>query len=145
MSPAPHRIVFANEKGGTGKSTTAVHVAVALAYQGAKVAAIDLVRCLLLRGTPVPEVRAVMTEVVGPVDPEVGFDLLRFDLEIAERKLELALRRVLADTLVSQSTLELLSLHYLRLQPRLKELEELSRRPAPAYAGLPRTVSSSLH
>lgn len=37
-----HRIVFANEKGGTGKSTTAVHVAVALAHQGAKVAAIDL-------------------------------------------------------------------------------------------------------
>jgi chromosome partitioning protein len=41
MKPA-HRIVFANEKGGTGKSTTAVHVAVALAYQGARVAAIDL-------------------------------------------------------------------------------------------------------
>jgi chromosome partitioning protein len=40
--PAPHRIVFANEKGGTGKSTTAVHIAIALAYQGAKVAAIDL-------------------------------------------------------------------------------------------------------
>ena len=38
----PHLIVFANEKGGTGKSTTAVHVAMALAYQGAKVAAIDL-------------------------------------------------------------------------------------------------------
>ena len=42
VSPAPHRIVFANEKGGTGKSTTAVHVAIALAYQGARVAAIDL-------------------------------------------------------------------------------------------------------
>ena len=41
-SNAPHRIVFANEKGGTGKSTTAVHVAIALAYQGARVAAIDL-------------------------------------------------------------------------------------------------------
>jgi chromosome partitioning protein len=40
--PPPHRIVFANEKGGTGKSTTAVHVAIALAYQGAKVAAVDL-------------------------------------------------------------------------------------------------------
>ena len=39
---AAHRIVFANEKGGTGKSTTAVHVAIALAYQGARVAAIDL-------------------------------------------------------------------------------------------------------
>jgi len=38
----PYRIVFANEKGGTGKSTTAVHVAIALAYQGARVAAIDL-------------------------------------------------------------------------------------------------------
>ena len=38
----PHRIVFANEKGGTGKSTTAMHVAIALAYQGAKVAAVDL-------------------------------------------------------------------------------------------------------
>jgi chromosome partitioning protein len=42
LQASPHRIVFANEKGGTGKSTTAVHVAVALAYQGAKVAAIDL-------------------------------------------------------------------------------------------------------
>jgi len=41
-SAVPHRIVFANEKGGTGKSTTAVHVAVALAYRGARVAAIDL-------------------------------------------------------------------------------------------------------
>jgi chromosome partitioning protein len=39
---AAHRIVFANEKGGSGKSTTAVHVAVALASQGRKVAAIDL-------------------------------------------------------------------------------------------------------
>ena len=39
---APHTIVFANEKGGTGKSTTAVHVAVALAARGAQVAAFDL-------------------------------------------------------------------------------------------------------
>lgn len=37
-----HIIVFANEKGGTGKSTTAVHVAVALAATGYRVAAIDL-------------------------------------------------------------------------------------------------------
>ena len=41
-APAPHRIVFANEKGGTGKSTTAVHIAIALAYRGARVVAIDL-------------------------------------------------------------------------------------------------------
>ena len=38
----PHFIVFANEKGGTGKSTTAVHTAVALAAGGRRVAAIDL-------------------------------------------------------------------------------------------------------
>jgi chromosome partitioning protein len=37
-----HVIVFANEKGGTGKSTTAVHVAIALASKGARVACIDL-------------------------------------------------------------------------------------------------------
>jgi chromosome partitioning protein len=39
---APHFLVFANEKGGTGKSTTAVHSAVALAVQGRRVAALDL-------------------------------------------------------------------------------------------------------
>lgn len=37
-----HFIVFANEKGGTGKSTTAVHVAIALAAAGRRVAALDL-------------------------------------------------------------------------------------------------------
>ncbi|MEL7444719.1 MAG: division plane positioning ATPase MipZ [Pseudomonadota bacterium] len=40
--PTAHRIVFANEKGGTGKSTTAVHIAVALSYLGAEVHCIDL-------------------------------------------------------------------------------------------------------
>jgi chromosome partitioning protein len=38
----PHFIVFANEKGGTGKSTTAVHTAIALTAMGHKVAALDL-------------------------------------------------------------------------------------------------------
>ncbi|MPT48628.1 MAG: ATPase [Sphingobium sp.] len=37
-----HNIVFANEKGGTGKSTTAVHTGVALAMMGHKVGMIDL-------------------------------------------------------------------------------------------------------
>lgn len=39
---SPHIIVFANEKGGTGKSTCAVHVAVALSQMGARVAGLDL-------------------------------------------------------------------------------------------------------
>ena len=42
MTARAHRITFANEKGGTGKSTTAVHVAVALAYSGKRVVAFDL-------------------------------------------------------------------------------------------------------
>jgi len=42
MAAGAHLIVFANEKGGSGKSTTAVHIAVALAAAGRKVAAIDL-------------------------------------------------------------------------------------------------------
>lgn len=37
-----HIIVFANEKGGTGKSTTAVHTGVALSAMGHKVAMLDL-------------------------------------------------------------------------------------------------------
>lgn len=37
-----HVIVFGNEKGGTGKTTAAMHVAVALARAGARVAVIDL-------------------------------------------------------------------------------------------------------
>ena len=42
MLGQPHFVVFANEKGGSGKSTTAVHTAVALAAAGRRVAAIDL-------------------------------------------------------------------------------------------------------
>ncbi len=37
-----HLIVLANEKGGSGKSTTAVHIGVALAHAGFRVAMIDL-------------------------------------------------------------------------------------------------------
>jgi len=41
-SPHAHIIVFGNEKGGTGKTTVAMHVAVALARMDRRVAAIDL-------------------------------------------------------------------------------------------------------
>ena len=91
----PHRIVFANEKGGTGKSTTAVHVAVALAYLGCRVAAIDLdprqrtlhrylenrletqrkrqielpnVRFDVFRGSTVPELDALVEQLSQDVD-----------------------------------------------------------------------------
>lgn len=38
----PHVIVFGNEKGGTGKSTTALHVIVSLLHQGYRVGSLDL-------------------------------------------------------------------------------------------------------
>ena len=37
-----HVIVLGNEKGGSGKSTTAMHVAIALMQAGQRVATIDL-------------------------------------------------------------------------------------------------------
>ncbi len=42
MSTRPTILVLANEKGGTGKSTVAVHLAVALAAQGRRVHLLDL-------------------------------------------------------------------------------------------------------
>lgn len=42
MASRAHIIVLGNEKGGSGKSTTAVHIAVALLYAGLRVGAIDI-------------------------------------------------------------------------------------------------------
>ena len=41
-SMSAHVVVLGNEKGGSGKSTTAMHVAVALMNMGQRVATIDL-------------------------------------------------------------------------------------------------------
>ena len=42
MKKRPYIIAFGNEKGGSGKSTTAMHVFVALARRGLRVGALDL-------------------------------------------------------------------------------------------------------
>jgi chromosome partitioning protein len=42
MSEKPYIIVFGNEKGGSGKSTAAIHVAIGLLLQGYQVGTIDL-------------------------------------------------------------------------------------------------------
>src|SRR3978361_1524724 len=42
QSGSAHVVVLGNEKGGSGKSTTALHVAVALLNAGQRVATIDL-------------------------------------------------------------------------------------------------------
>lgn len=41
-APSAYTIAFGNEKGGTGKSTTAVHVAISLLQMGVRVSVIDL-------------------------------------------------------------------------------------------------------
>ena len=120
---SPHRIVFANEKGGTGKSTTAVHVAVALAYQGAKVAAIDLDarqrtlhrylenraeterrRAIRLPGASFAVFRGETVEALDALSDELGesHDFLVF--ETKARRSGRAPRRHRADTLVTPST-----------------------------------------
>ncbi|MEP6784975.1 MAG: division plane positioning ATPase MipZ [Sphingomonadales bacterium] len=87
-SARAHRIVFANEKGGTGKSTTAVHVAVALAAAGHKVAGLDLdVRqrtfarylenrdaTIRRRGIPLPSAHHAVLSLLTPagLDQEVA-------------------------------------------------------------------------
>jgi chromosome partitioning protein len=73
----PHFIVFANEKGGTGKSTTAVHSAVALAQAGRRVAAIDLdTRQLDRLGQ---EADIVVVDTPGRDDPYARQAMLRAD------------------------------------------------------------------
>src|SRR3990170_5517662 len=42
QSGSAHVVVLGNEKGGSGKSTTAMHIAVALMKAGQRVATIDL-------------------------------------------------------------------------------------------------------
>jgi chromosome partitioning protein len=42
MAPSAHAIVVGNEKGGTGKSTTAMHIIVSLLLEGRSVGAVDL-------------------------------------------------------------------------------------------------------
>ncbi len=71
----PHFIIFANEKGGTGKSTTAVHTAVALAASGRRVAALDLdTRQRTL--TRYLENRAKTIERLGQSLPQPAFEVL---------------------------------------------------------------------
>src|SRR4051812_19001685 len=41
-SKAPHIIVLGNEKGGAGKTTTAMHLIISLLYDGYRVSSIDI-------------------------------------------------------------------------------------------------------
>ncbi|WP_118855806.1 division plane positioning ATPase MipZ [Sphingomonas mesophila] len=88
----PHFIVFANEKGGTGKSTTAVHTAVALAAMGRSVAAIDLDHRQRTM-TRYFENRAKTVERLAKPLPQPAFEVVE---ELTEAKLDAAVERLSA-------------------------------------------------
>jgi len=89
-----HVIVFGNEKGGTGKTTTAMHIAIALCRLGKNVAAIDLdgrqrtfaryienraeFAARTKRALPVPDVQVVERAKAGLADPS-GDESARLD------------------------------------------------------------------
>ena len=89
----PHYIIFANEKGGTGKSTTAVHTAVALAASGHRVGALDL-DSRQRTMTRYLENREATIERLGADLPQARFEVLE---ELNEAALEAALDRLAAD------------------------------------------------
>ena len=89
----PHYIIFANEKGGTGKSTTAVHTAVALAASGHRVGALDL-DSRQRTMTRYLENRAATIARLGADLPQARFEVLE---ELNEAALEAALDRLAAD------------------------------------------------
>ena len=90
----PHFIIFANEKGGTGKSTTAVHTAVALAASGHRVAALDLDQRQRTM-TRYLENRAATMRRLEVDLPQPRFEVLE---EQDEAGLEAALARLAADS-----------------------------------------------
>ena len=89
----PHFIIFANEKGGTGKSTTAVHTAIALAASGHRVAALDL-DSRQRTMTRYLENRDATIRRLGKDLPQARFQVLE---ELSEAKLDAALARLSTD------------------------------------------------
>jgi chromosome partitioning protein len=87
----PHFIVFANEKGGSGKSTTAVHAAVALAAAGRRVAALDMDSRQRTLGRYLDNRAATMDRM------ELALPMPAYETFDAEGGLEPALERLAAD------------------------------------------------
>lgn len=89
---------------------------------------VDLMRCLLLRGVPVPEVREAVAGGTCSALPVADIEVVWIDVEIAERRLHLVLRRALEDAALSEPVRDLLSLHYLRIKLHHDEFDRLDER-----------------
>jgi len=90
---------------------------------------VDILRCLLLRGVPVPIARRAITPTSTPPFTGVDLDVLWIDVEMAERKLHRALSRALRDPTLSEPVRDLLSVHYLRLKLHHDDLDGFAEWP----------------
>jgi chromosome partitioning protein len=93
-------LAFANQKGGVGKTTTAYHVAVALAEQGQRVLAVDLdpqAHLTLMSGIDISELQVSVYDVLvndRPVTDVIqagrfGYDILPSDQVLARAEAQL--------------------------------------------------------
>lgn len=122
VAPRAHVIVFGNEKGGSGKTTAALHVAVALARSGATVGVIDLDfrqkslsrhlenrhQWTLTKGRalPSPEPLAIMRSGHASLDAQADEEIAQFNevLEAAGRQYDfVVIDTPGADTRVSRT------------------------------------------
>ncbi|MDF1586104.1 hypothetical protein [Marinimicrococcus flavescens] len=110
----------------------------------------DLLGCLMLRDLPAREVRQLVMDTVPPEGEAPArparkdFSFFRSDLEHAEQHLEDSLRCLLAGGAMRDAELELLSLHYLKMPLRLRDLASMEERPAMAFPE-PSMLSERLH
>ena len=141
-----HIIVFANEKGGVGKSTTAFHVCVALCNAGEKVAALDvdlrqltLDRALNARadsarayGIDLPGPRQILLAQATEAEFETKIRMAQIDcsfivIDVGGHDSPIARRAIyMADTIVTPVNDSFIDLDMLgRIDPRTGELKTL--------------------
>ena len=149
--PAGHVIVFANEKGGVGKSTLAFHTAIALCDAGKKVAVIDLdhgqatlsgalinreATCRLLKvGLPSPRYVAFSQSSAACLSQEIariGSDCVFVLIDVAGGGSPIARRAIaMADSLVTPVSSSFADIDLLgqfdAISLRLKRLGRFSR------------------
>jgi chromosome partitioning protein len=141
-----HIIVFANEKGGVGKSTTAFHICIALCNAGEKVAALDidlrqltLDRALNARlesareyGVELPGPRQILLAQSTEAELETKIRMAQIDcafivIDVGGHDSPIARRAIsMADTIVTPVNDSFIDLDMLgRIDPRTGELKTL--------------------
>lgn len=141
-----HVIVFANEKGGVGKSTTAFHICIALCNAGEKVAALDidlrqltLDRALNARadsareyGVTLPGPKQILLAQATEAELETKIRMARIEssfivIDVGGHDSPIARRAIfIADTIVTPVNDSFIDLDMLgRIDPRTGELKTL--------------------